>query len=75
MARCKNCLILDVVPGVILQANGICNFCHQELEQPTIVAAEEETRQEYEADLERTLKECRGRAEYDCVVPLSGRQG
>jgi len=72
MARCKNCLIPDVVPGVILQANGICNFCHQEAEQPIVVAAEEEARQAYEADLERTLKECRGKAEYDCVVPLSG---
>ena len=73
MTRCKNCLIPDTVPGVTLAADGVCNFCHQEAEQrEVVVAAEEAARQEREADLERTLADCRGQAEYDCVVPLSG---
>ncbi|TVR60381.1 MAG: hypothetical protein EA420_14275 [Candidatus Competibacteraceae bacterium] len=73
MTRCKNCLIPDTVPGVTLAADGVCNFCHQEAEQrEVVVAAEETARQEREADLERTLADCRGQAEYDCVVPLSG---
>lgn len=72
MARCKNCLIPEIVQGVTLStADGVCNFCHQDAEQKNTVA-EEEARRVREADLEQTLKECRGQAEYDCVVPLSG---
>lgn len=71
MARCKNCLIPDVAPGVTLSADGICNFCRQDADQQD-VAVDEDARQEREADLEKTIKECRGQAEYDCVVPLSG---
>ena len=38
----------------------------------TEVAKEEEARLVYEADFERTLSECKGQGEYDCLVPLSG---
>ncbi len=71
MAQCKNCLIMDIVPGVMLSADGICNFCYHDVKQQDR-AAEEKARQEWEADLEQTIKECRGQAKYDCVVPLSG---
>ncbi len=72
MARCKNCLIPEEVLGVTL-TSGVCNFCIQELgRRDSDSDVEEAARQKREADLEQTLEECRGQAEYDCVVPLSG---
>lgn len=71
MARCKNCLIPDTVPEVVLSPDGICNLCHQEVEQRD-VAVEGAARKERETDLERALKTCGGQAEYDCLVPFSG---
>lgn len=73
MARCKLCLIPDAAPGISLSADRICNLCHQSAhERLSAVAIEEETRAKFADDLERTLAECRGKAEYDCVVALSG---
>lgn len=71
MARCKNCLIPDIVPGVTISNEGLCNFCltDRQLFDDT---AEEQARQTREADLEQALQDCRGQAEYDCLVPLSG---
>ena len=71
MIRCKNCLLPDVVPGVTLSERRICNFCVDYADQPDH-SHEEDARLAREADLEQTLRECRGQAEYDCVVPLSG---
>jgi hypothetical protein len=71
MSKCKNCLITDAVPEVSV-SDGICSLCRDY--DPSTQAAEhqESARQEREADLEQTLQACRGQAEYDCVVPLSG---
>lgn len=71
MARCKNCLIPDIVPGITLSEEGICNLCRDVagVEQGD---PEEVTRREREADLEQALRDCRGQAEYDCLVPFSG---
>ena len=71
MARCKNCLIDVLVPGVTLSASGICNLC---LEPPVTSSpwTDENARREREADLERSLAACRGQGDYDCLVPLSG---
>jgi hypothetical protein len=71
MARCKNCLIPDAVPEISLSVDGVCNLCHQKAEQLD-VAVEDTARKERKADLEQALKDCRGKAEYDCLVPLSG---
>lgn len=71
MARCKNCLIPGVVPGVTLSVDGVCNLCREGYSESDI-AAEEVARRKREVDLEQVLADCRGRAEYDCVVPLSG---
>jgi hypothetical protein len=73
MARCRLCLIPDAVPGISLSPEGVCNLCRQDRTQrDTQETAEEETRAKYEHDLEETLATCRGQAEYDCVVALSG---
>ena len=70
MIQCKRCLLPDVAPGVELDRHGICNFCREfESIDP---AREEFSRKDREADLEKALNDCRGKTEYDCLVPVSG---
>jgi len=70
MRRCKNCLIPSTVPGVQFDASGTCNLCRDRQAAPP--TSDEDARRAREADLERTLEDCRGQGEYDCLVPLSG---
>lgn len=60
------------MPGISLAADQSCNLCRNQetLESEAIKA--EESRLHYEADFEKSLAECRGQGEYDCLVPLSG---
>ena len=67
---CKNCLIPSVVPNVSLDDLRVCNLCHDR--ELVDLEAEEHIRSAREADLEQTLAQCRGVAEYDAVVNLSG---
>ena len=72
MSRCKNCLIPDEVPGVVIGSGGICNLCSDQEGEPD-AAVDELARREREADLERALEEARrSGAAYDCVLALSG---
>jgi hypothetical protein len=48
----------------------VCNLCRERT--PTDISLEEQLRAQREADLESALAECRGKAEYDAVVNLSG---
>lgn len=72
MKRCKQCLVPEPVPGISLSPEGICNLCRDSKSLEAEVAKEEESRLAYEADFEKTLSECRGQGQYDCLVPLSG---
>lgn len=72
MKRCALCLVPDRVPGVVLAADGNCNLCRDQLALAKESADAERSRAVYEADLEKTLEDSRGRGEYDCLVPLSG---
>ncbi|MCP5248051.1 MAG: hypothetical protein H6942_05845 [Candidatus Accumulibacter sp.] len=72
MQRCTKCLVPDSVPGVALSADGTCNLCRDERALAAEVALAEEARRGYEADFHKTLADCRGQGEYDCLVPLSG---
>lgn len=72
MKRCKKCLIPESVPGISLSRDDVCNLCLDREKLESTVAREEEARQRYEADFEKTLAACRGQGEYDCLVPLSG---
>ncbi|MDS4056528.1 hypothetical protein [Accumulibacter sp.] len=72
MRRCAKCLVPDQVPGVSLADDGVCNLCRDEAALARETAQAEEARRAFELDLERTLAESRGQAEYDCLVPLSG---
>jgi len=72
MSRCRNCLIPDTVPGVLLSAEGICNHCSSPV-PASRSAVEEQARREREEDLERALAEARRHGgSYDCIVALSG---
>jgi hypothetical protein len=64
-------LIPDVVPEITLSSDGICNLCLQEPESG-IIESGEAARIERVADLEQAFEDCRGQAEYDCLVPFSG---
>jgi len=70
MANCKQCLISDAVPEIALDANRVCNLCRDFNPQEQTQA--EQGRLEREHDLEKALKDCKGQAEYDCLVPISG---
>lgn len=70
MPRCAKCLLPDAVPGADLDGRGVCAFCRG---LGASDAGEEERRRlEFAADLERTIAECRGRAQYDCLACFSG---
>lgn len=73
MKKCSNCLIPDSVPGVHLGENGLCRACVDYLKNPAVhTALSEEQREKRERDLEQALVDCRGRGQYDCIVPFSG---
>ncbi len=70
MAKCKRCLLPDLVTGADLDAAGVCTFCRSEAQTDSL--AQNNARLARERDLEEALRECRGKAEYDAVVCLSG---
>lgn len=70
MFKCKRCLLPEVIPGAKLDRYGICNYCREfENIDPT---REKSSRKDRERDLEKTLNDCRGKGQYDCLVPVSG---
>ena len=70
MTRCARCLLPSAVPGADLDKNNICSFCRDY--DPKQEQSQEDQRLGYEADLEKTLRETRGRKGYDALVCLSG---
>ena len=61
--RCSRCIMPAHVPGVSLDAEGVCNFC-RDYEQIEYRGKEE---------FEKIIEGVRGKgAEYDCIVPMSG---
>jgi len=72
MKRCRHCLVPERAPGISLSARGICNLCSDVSALAREAASAEAGRRTSEADFEQALADCRGRGEYDCLVPLSG---
>ena len=68
--RCGNCLLPSKVPGADIDEGGVCKLCRDF--EPGCAERTVFERQRREADLERALDDCRGRAEYDAVLCLSG---
>ncbi|MCF8104162.1 MAG: hypothetical protein K9K64_01655 [Desulfohalobiaceae bacterium] len=58
------------MPGADIDRQGLCRYCRDY--QVKDNQGDEQERQKREADLEQALSRCRGRGEYDCLVPVSG---
>jgi hypothetical protein len=70
--RCVNCLLPAGVSDSDLDHAGVCQFCRSaRATSPTSLDAADLTAA-YRKDLERALVDCRGKGDYDCLVPLSG---
>ena len=70
MKSCKLCLLPGKVENADIDDSGVCRFC-REYEKKDVIT-QENLRKQWEADLEDALVQCRGKGEYDCLVPLSG---
>lgn len=70
MLSCRRCLLPAAAPGADLDPSGLCRPCREY--RPQDAQAIEALRQARERDLEQALQDCRGRGDYDCLVPLSG---
>lgn len=70
MKTCKLCLLPEKVEDSNIDSSGICYFCREY--EKIDLNIEEDKRKAREIDLEKTLKECRGEGDFDCLVPLSG---
>jgi hypothetical protein len=68
MNRCKNCSLPEGKFNVVLNANGICNYC-QYFEQNKKAVLDLTSREDM---LARKLEKHRGKYEYDAIVGLSG---
>lgn len=70
MRYCRRCTLPEIVPGAALDARRMCGFCRAfERRDPL---ADDSERRRWAADLEKSLNDCRGAGEYDCLVPVSG---
>lgn len=65
---CKNCVMPDTKPDLILDEHGICNACRSYEKRPTI------DWQKREAELVEVLDRFRSKdgSTWDCIVPVSG---
>lgn len=70
MIQCRRCLLPEIAPGAELNSEGICNFCREY--ENIDFCREESVRKNRKEDMEKALKDCRGKGEYDCLVPVSG---
>lgn len=70
MSQCRNCLLPGAVPGSDLDRSGTCAGCRDFAVADR--SAEEHSRRERADDLERALRDCRGKGEYDVLVNFSG---
>lgn len=65
---CKKCVMDGSAPEIILDENGVCNFCH-EAERELSLALE--NRNTLDGIIERIKKDGEGK-KYDCLIGLSG---
>lgn len=70
MKHCKKCLIPENVEDVQINSQGICNLCSEYSHE--FVKKTDQERKERENDLKKALEDCKGQAEFDCLVPFSG---
>ena len=71
MRECKLCTLPAKVPDTDIDHTGVCRFC-REYAAASAGEMDENIRKERLEDLEKALQDCRGKGQYDCLVPLSG---
>lgn len=67
---CSNCLLPFNVPGAEIDQMRICKPCRDYKNKDH--NKEERKRREHEEDIEKALRECKCKGEYDCIVSFSG---
>ena len=67
---CSRCVLPDAPPDIWLDADGVCNICHNFDREQALAPAEE--RGLLETDFLKILDKYRGKHEYDCLCMLSG---
>ena len=69
--KCVKCLVPAAVPEANIDEEGVCTWC-RELESKPLENASQGGNDSFNNELEKALDDCRGRGEYDCLVPFSG---
>jgi hypothetical protein len=70
MPSCRNCLLPDAVPNIVLDTSHVCNLC--QAHQVSDCSQSELIRSTREGDLEYALKNSKGKGSHDALVCLSG---
>lgn len=68
MKYCKECILPDTRPGLVIDTNGVCNACKNSKEKSVLIdwVAREK-------DFRRIVELAKSRSKgYDCVIPVSG---
>jgi hypothetical protein len=65
---CTRCILPETFPGIVFDADGVCNYCHRALVEEKLALQRESSR----ARFEQLLEEVRGRGTYDVLVGWSG---
>ncbi|MDP6946703.1 MAG: 7-cyano-7-deazaguanine synthase, partial [Myxococcota bacterium] len=68
---CVRCVMPHAPPDVLLDAQGICNICHNH-DRDVAAQAKDPQRGLLETDFLKILDKYRGKHEYDCLCMLSG---
>ena len=66
---CKNCVLPNTRPNIIINKNGICNACSNHKLKETI---DWQLRRKQLNKIVRKAKKISGKSNYDCIVPVSG---
>jgi hypothetical protein len=68
---CSRCVLPEAPPDITLDADGVCNICHNH-DLQAAEAAKSRERGWLETDFLKVLDKHRGKKEYDCLCMLSG---
>ena len=73
---CKKCLLPENYPGIDFNSKQECSYClgekHYGVTNDPAILYRMSQKDKLKDDFEKILRECKGQAEYDCLVPLSG---
>ncbi len=68
MKLCAKCVLAESFPGIVLDENGICNYCIATIKRKN----PEKRKQEYRGKFEKLLREHKGKSVYDALLSYSG---